>query len=237
MGQVVSANFFSVLSVSALRGRTFVSAEDSGPGAHPVAIVSHSAWQGLFGGDPQIVGREVTLNGLRYTIVGITPADFKGPLPLAALDPDLPVSDVRTMNNHLGIALLPARLAGSVLGIFGALGLMLAAVGMYGVMSYSVSQRRREIGIHVAIGAARSQVLALVMRQGLRMVAIGTAIGLVGVVLGTRLVRSMLYGASGMDVTTLVVVPFVLIAVAAFAIWFPARRAAAVDPMVALRGE
>ena len=116
---------------------------------------------------------------------------------VAAIDADLPVSDVRTMNSHLGIALLPARLAGTVLGVFGALGLLLAAVGMYGVMSYSVSQRRREIGIRVAIGAARGQVLGLVMRQGLWMVAVGTAIGLVGALAGARLVRGMLYGETG----------------------------------------
>ena len=104
-------------------------------------------------------------------------------------------------------------------------------------MSYSVSQRRREIGIRVAIGAARGQVLGLVMRQGLTMVAIGTVIGLVGAVLGSRLVRGMLYGDTGIDLVTFVGVPVVLIGVAAFAIWFPARRAATVDPMVALRGE
>ena len=83
MGQIVSANFFSVLGVSAERGRVFVSEEDRSPGAHPVTVLSHAAWQGLFGGDPQIVGQTVTLNGLRYTIIGVTPADFTGPLPLA----------------------------------------------------------------------------------------------------------------------------------------------------------
>jgi ABC-type antimicrobial peptide transport system permease subunit len=100
-----------------------------------------------------------------------------------------------------------------------------------------VSQRRREIGIRVAVGAARSQVLGLVMRQGLWLVAIGTVIGLAGAVAGWRLVRGMLYGATGIDMMTFVGVPVVLVAVAALAIWIPARRAAAVDPMVALRGE
>ena len=156
---------------------------------------------------------------------------------VASLDPNLSVSDVRTMNNHLGIALLPARLAGIVLGIFGGLGLLLAAVGMYGVMAYSVAQRRREIGIRVAIGAARSQILALVMRQGLRLVAIGTVIGLAGALAGARVVSGLLYGATGVDAMTLVLVPVVLIGVAALAIWVPARRAATIDPMVALRGE
>jgi predicted permease len=156
---------------------------------------------------------------------------------VAALDPDLPVSDLRTMNNHLGIALMPARIAGAVLGVFGGLGLLLAAVGMYGVMSYSVAQRRREIGIRVAVGAARSQVLSLVMRQGLRLVGLGTVFGLAGAIIGWRVIRGMLYGAGTFDAATFVGVPVVLIVVAAFAIWFPARRAAAVDPMVALQSE
>jgi ABC-type antimicrobial peptide transport system permease subunit len=108
---------------------------------------------------------------------------------------------------------------------------------MYGVMSYSVAQRRREIGIRVAIGAARSQVLALVMRQGLRMVAIGTVIGLAGAILGARLVQGLLYGATGFDAATMVGVPLVLVVVAAVAIWIPARRAATIDPMIALREE
>jgi ABC-type antimicrobial peptide transport system permease subunit len=121
--------------------------------------------------------------------------------------------------------------------VFGGLGLLLAAVGMYGVMSYSVSQRRREIGIRVAVGAARTQVLSLVMSQGLRLVAIGTGFGLAGSIIGWRVIRGMLYGAGSFDTATFVGVPLVLIGVAAFAIWFPARRAATVDPMVALRGE
>jgi predicted permease len=156
---------------------------------------------------------------------------------VAALDADLPVSDVRTMTNHLGIALLPARLAGWVLGGFGLLGLVLAAVGIYGVMSYSVARRTREIGIRMAIGAAYPQVVGLVMRQGLRMVVLGAAIGLAGAVAASRLVQGMLYGASAVDPVVFAGVPALLIAVAALAIWVPARRAARVPPMVALRND
>jgi hypothetical protein len=96
---------------------------------------------------------------------------------VAALDPDMPVGNARTMNNHLGIALMPARLIGTVLGIFGLLGLVLASVGMYGVMAYSVAQRTREIGIRMAIGSSTSMVLGLLMRQGLTLVLIGVAVG------------------------------------------------------------
>jgi macrolide transport system ATP-binding/permease protein len=154
-----------------------------------------------------------------------------------ALDPDLPLADVRTMTESLGFALLPARLAGTVLAAFGLLGLLLAAIGMYGVMAYSVAQRTREIGIRMAVGAAHTQVIGALMRQGLALVTAGAALGLVGGWGVWHLVRGMLHGATGPDVVTFAGVPLLLIAVAALAIWIPARRAAAVNPVVALRTE
>ena len=156
---------------------------------------------------------------------------------VAALDPNMPLSDVRTMENHLGIALLPARVTGWALGIFGLLGLLLASVGIYGVMAYSVSQRTREIGIRMAIGAGGSAVIRLLMRQGLTLVLVGTGVGLVGAVAAERLIRGQLYGGNGMDLVTFVVVPLVLLVVATGAIWIPARRAAGLDPVLALRQE
>ena len=156
---------------------------------------------------------------------------------ITALDPTLPLSNVRSMENHLGIALLPARLSGAVLGIFGILGLVLAAVGIYGVMAYSVSQRTREIGIRMAIGAAAGDVLRLVMRQGMALVLAGTAIGLAGAVAASRLIRGILYGSGANDPLTFVAVPLVLMGVAMLAIWIPARRASAMDPLLALRQE
>jgi macrolide transport system ATP-binding/permease protein len=156
---------------------------------------------------------------------------------VAALDANMPVSNVRTMNTHLGIALLPARLAGTTLGIFGFLGLILASVGIYGVMSYAVAQRTREIGIRMAIGAASGSVVQLMMRQGLFLVLIGTAIGMGGAIVSARLIRGVLYGGGASDPFTFVTVPFVLIGVAMIAIWIPARRASSVDPVIALRQE
>jgi ABC-type antimicrobial peptide transport system permease subunit len=156
---------------------------------------------------------------------------------VAALDPDLPLSDVRTMSNFLGLALFPARIVGSVLGFFGVLGLILAAVGIYGVMSYSVSQRTREIGIRMAIGAAQTQVVRLVMRQGMLLVLIGTAIGLVAAFGAARLLRGLLYGSGSIDFVAFTTIPLILLGVAMLAIWIPARRAAGVDPMKALRSE
>lgn len=154
---------------------------------------------------------------------------------VAALDPNLPVANVQTLNNYLGLALMPARLAGGSLAVFGLLGLVLASVGIYGVMSYTVAQRTREIGIRMAIGAARGEVVRLVMRQGLTMVAVGGGVGLALAFGAAQLIRGMLYGGNALDPLTFVVVPLVLTGVAALAIWVPARRAAAVDPVLAIR--
>ncbi len=154
-----------------------------------------------------------------------------------ALDPNLPMVNVQTLDKHMGIALLPARLAGAVLGIFGLIGLLLASVGVYGVMAYSVSQRTREIGIRMAIGAAQRDVIRLVMRQGLTLVVIGVGIGLAGALGASRLLQSVLYGGQLLDPPTFVGVPLLLIAVSAFATWIPSRRAAALDPLIALRHE
>ncbi|MFN8570791.1 MAG: ABC transporter permease [Gemmatimonadaceae bacterium] len=156
---------------------------------------------------------------------------------VSAMDPALPLADVRTMDEWLGTALLPARLTGSVLGIFGILGLLLAAVGMYGVMAYSVAQRTREIGIRMAIGAAEGQVLGLVMRQGMTLVGVGAVIGLAGALGASRLVRGLLIGGQAVDPLTFVGVPLVLIAVSALAIWVPARRAGSVNPVTAIKAE
>ena len=156
---------------------------------------------------------------------------------VAALDPNMPLSDVRTMESHLGIALLPARVTGWALGIFGLLGLLLASLGIYGVMAYSVSQRTREIGIRMAIGAGSAAVIRLLMRQGLTLVLVGTAVGLGGAVGVARLIQGQLYGGSGFDPVTFVLVPVVLVVVAMGAIWVPARRAAGLDPVTALRQE
>jgi len=152
-------------------------------------------------------------------------------------DPDMPVVDVRTMEEHMGTALLPARLGGSVLGLFGLLGLMLAAVGIYGVMAYSVAQRTRELGIRIALGSDRTDVVRLVLGEGMRLAGIGLGIGLLGAVASARLVGGLLYGVSPFDPLAFSVVPLTLVAVAAAAVYVPARRAARIDPIRALKTE
>ncbi len=152
-----------------------------------------------------------------------------------AADPNLPLYDVRSMEDHMGIALLPARLGGSVLGMFGVLGLILAAVGIYGVMAYSVAQRTRELGIRVALGASRSAVLKQVLVEGMRLAVLGTVLGLIGAAGAARLVKGLLYNVDVLDPVAFAGVPLVLVAVAALAVYLPARRAASVEPMKALK--
>jgi putative ABC transport system permease protein len=153
------------------------------------------------------------------------------------LDAGLPVFAVTTMEAHVqyGKPLLPARLSAMLVGAFGLLGLVLASVGVYGVVSYSVSQRTQEIGIRTALGAQRSHVLAMILKQGMGMALIGTALGIVLSFLLFRALGSVLYGVKSTDLVTLSVVSAMLLGVAFMASYIPALRATRVDPVVALR--
>jgi len=124
-----------------------------------------------------------------------------------------------------------------LLGIFAALALNLAAVGIYGVMSYSVAQRTREIGIRIALGAQRTDVLKMTVTQGLKLVAVGLVIGLGAAFVLTRLMASLLFGISATDPLTFATISFVLFAIAALASYLPALRATRVDPMIALSAQ
>jgi predicted permease len=156
---------------------------------------------------------------------------------VAQLDPNLPVYDVRSMEQHLGLSLLPARLAGTVLGIFGGLGLVLAAVGIYGVMAQAVSRRRREIGLRLALGARRDEVVGMVLRQGFMLALLGVSIALPVAFAASRLIRGLLYSNSTIDPFTYLSVPAILLGVALVATYLPARRAAAIEPMQALKSD
>ena len=153
-----------------------------------------------------------------------------------ALDPNLPLANLSTLEQSLGIALLPARIGGSVLGLLGLLGLGLASIGIYGVMAHSVAQRTREIGIRIALGSAPREVALRVLREGLLLVGIGAAIGALAAFGAARMLESVLYGAGGGPLVFAAVLAL-LLAVSAVATWMPALRAASVDPLVALRQE
>jgi putative ABC transport system permease protein len=156
---------------------------------------------------------------------------------IRAIDPNLPVSDVKTLRDQLNFSLFPSRVAALTLGGFGVLALFLAAIGIYGVVSYSVAQRTHEIGIRMALGAKELSVLRLVIRDGLFVVAVGLVAGLSLALVATRLVKSFLYGVAATDAITFLTVPIVFGVVAVVASYLPARRATKVDPLVALRYE
>ena len=269
----VAPGYFEALGIPIVRGRGFTAQDDS---AAPPALVVNQAFADRYSRTQEVLGRTVRFGGRDHTVIGVVPTGKyrrlgEDPTPfmyqaqsqhwnsgmtifvrtvgeptavtailraeVAALDPDLPLANARTMDSHLGVALLPARLTGWTLGVFGLLALGLASVGIYGVVAYSVAQRTREIGIRMALGAAASDAVLLVMRQGLAPVLLGTGIGLAGALAASRLIRGVLYGGSGLDPVTFAAVPLVLLGVAMLATWIPARRAAAVDPMLALRQE
>jgi predicted permease len=154
-----------------------------------------------------------------------------------SLDANVPVFDVRTLAQQKNSSLSMQRMAATLLSGFGALALLLAALGIYGVLAYSVGRRTREIGVRMALGAQLADVLRLVMRQGMSMVILGLVLGLAGALVVTRLLRSFLFEIQPFDPLTFGVVVALLSVAAAVACWLPARRAARVDPMVALRSE
>jgi ABC-type antimicrobial peptide transport system permease subunit len=156
---------------------------------------------------------------------------------VAALDPRVPVSGAETLEGVAADSMAEPRMAASLVSLFGALALFLALAGIYSVMAHWVAQRTPEIGIRVALGAQKGDVLRMVLEQGFKLTLIGVSIG-IGVAFGViRFLSSLLYGIKPTDLLTLVTVSTILIAVALLACYIPARRAVKVDPMVALRHE
>jgi predicted permease len=153
------------------------------------------------------------------------------------LDPSISVHAAKTLKEHLGISLFPARMAAMALGSFGVLALVLAAVGIYGVMSHVVAGRTREIGLRMALGAQLSDVQKLILKQGMLLAAIGSICGLAIAFGGARMMKSLLYGVSSSDPITFTCVALILLGIALLACWIPARRASRVEPMIALRAE
>src|SRR5262249_42948098 len=153
------------------------------------------------------------------------------------IDPEQPIGRVQTLEQVRSNSLASPRLTTLLVGLFAALALVITAIGIAGVVSFYVSQRVTEIGVRMALGAQPSNVMRLVLRQGMAPVAIGLALGLGGALALTRVMERLLYGIHGADAATFVAVPVVLATVAAAACFTPSRRAASIDPIVALRAE
>lgn len=155
----------------------------------------------------------------------------------ARIDPDVPLFNVGTVAESVRASLARPQLDAWVVDAFAALALLLALIGIYGVLSYSVRERRHELGVRVALGARGADIARLVVGDGLRLAFIGLALGLAAAVSGGHVLAGLLYGVTSTDLATYGGVALVLLIVAALAAWLPARRAAAVDPMIAIRGE
>jgi putative ABC transport system permease protein len=156
---------------------------------------------------------------------------------IRALDPNQPVSDVRTMNQVMSEWVARSRFNTLLLGLFAGLATLLSAVGIFGVMNYSVALRTRELGLRLAVGAQPRQVLLLVLRQGLALTVAGVVLGLLAAFALTRLLSGLLFGIGAVDVTTFTSISLLLIVVSLLACYLPARRAMRIDPLSALRYE
>jgi predicted permease len=153
------------------------------------------------------------------------------------IDPEQPLFDLQTLAGRIEGTLGQRKVSMRLLGLFGGMALLLAALGVYGVLAFNVSERRREFGIRTALGATTWDVSNLVLRQGIRLVILGGAVGLAGYVAVSRFLRSLVFDISPLDPLSLFVGPAILLVVATLACWLPARRAARIDPMEALRTE
>ncbi|HEY7393083.1 MAG TPA: FtsX-like permease family protein, partial [Bryobacteraceae bacterium] len=154
-----------------------------------------------------------------------------------AVNPNAAVYQIRTMQDRLYDSLARQRFSTTMLGAFALFGLILAAIGVYGVMSYLVAQGTHDIGVRMALGAQRTKIIQMILRQGVELAAIGIGVGLIGAVALTRVMSGLLFGISATDALTFCAVALILAMVGVFATYIPAWRATKVDPIVALREE
>jgi predicted permease len=202
-----------------------VRASNLGKKPEPEYYVPYS--QIMFGGYSIVLRADMAPEGLASAVRGV----------VRGMDPDVPVYDMKTMDQYLSTSVAQPRFSMLLLAIFAALALVLTAIGLYGVIAYSVAQRTHEIGIRIALGAGPGEVLRQVLGSGARIALLGVACGTAGALAATRLLRSLLFGVSASDPETFAAVALLLFAVAMLACYIPARRATRVDPVIALRQE
>ncbi|MCI0392123.1 MAG: ABC transporter permease [Acidobacteria bacterium] len=257
----VSAGFFELLGTQPLLGREF-RREDELPDNNQVVILSHGLWQRRFNSNPGVVGdvkdfphspaaapafywatmQQPLFGARQFTIAVRANAD---PLSLVesvrgeirSLDKDLPLADAQTLETIAATAVAGRRLTLWLVGFFALTAMALAAIGIYSVLSYLVSQRAHEIGLRMALGAQLGDVLKLVIRQGMTLVLLGLALGLGAAFALTRLIKGLLFEVSATDPLAFALAASLLALVSLLACYIPARRATKVDPMVALRCE
>jgi len=269
----VSGDFFRVMKIPLLRGRTFGDGDDAH--APMVTIVSASLAQKFWGTDDVVGKTIIRVDGKQMTVVGVVGdvrnnalnviapsmyyastsrlwglmdvvvrtqgvpdavlADVRSKI--RALDPALPISNVRSMNDWVANSGAQPRLNATLLSAFSALALLIAALGIYGVLAHSVGQRRGEIGLRMALGAPAANVMRLFVGEGMRISVVGILLGVAAALAAGPVMQSLVFGISAYDPFTVATVALLLTTVALSACAIPARRAAAVDPVVALRGE
>ena len=240
MNQTFARSFWQ--SESAI-GKRFRLSEGAAPWIEIIGMVADGKYQSL-GERPQ---RHVYLPSLQNfhsatTLVLHTSGDPRGYAEMARtivqkLDPDLPVTDVRTMNEHLAFAMYPARTSALLFTISGAVGLVLAMSGVFGLLTFVVRQRTHEVGIRLALGARSPEVVWLVVRKSAWLLALGVGLGLLAAYATGGLMAGFLYGVNGRDPLTFVAAPLFLLLAGAVATVVPARQVSRVDPIVALRTE
>jgi hypothetical protein len=180
-----------------------------------------------FRGQNHVFEHLVTYRDDHFTLTGFGPA----------LDPQVPVFDVRTVDDLVSLEITQPHFQTLLLSTFAGMALLLTIVGLYGVTAYSVARRTREIGLRIALGATRSTVLSMVLKQALRLVVFGVLLGLTGALAATRLLRDMLYGVQPLDPVVFAIACLLIALTGVLAAYLPARRAAQVDPIIALRYE
>jgi hypothetical protein len=230
----VSGNYFDVLKLQPSLGRFFHSSDEHGAGSAPYIVVSYAYWHGHFQDDHSVVGGAVKVNKRPYTIIGVAPPEFRGTFLLLAPDFFVPMSAWRTRTPSIAAeaAGFGSRMATVALGVLGGLGALLSVTGIFGMAAYSVSRRLRELGIRMALGAQRKELLGAALGRAIKLLAFGSSAGLMLGILASRVLASLVHQATPRDPLVLGGVVLAIALLGLVATWIPAQRALSIDPAI-----